>query len=106
MEGLYHTKFSGRLRVFLVCGKGYVVIDDQATSLTDPTPLRHIAEGLRIEMQREADAKAALKFKRIKRACMCCSKVFASEGVHNRLCSGCRADPEQFNMRQVLRRRG
>jgi hypothetical protein len=104
--GEYVSKYSGRLAVFLVRGKGYVVIDEQANSLTDPTPFRLIAEGLRAKLQREADLKVAAKLKQIKRPCLCCSKVFASEGIHNRLCSSCQADPAQLRIRDNLRRRG
>ncbi len=94
------------LKVHLVRGKGYVVIDEQANSLTDPTPFRLIAEGLRTKLQREADVKVATKLKRVRRPCLCCSEVFASEGVHNRLCNECRADPDQSKIRRTLQRRG
>jgi hypothetical protein len=36
------------------------------------------------------NAKADRAAKRQVRACMCCTKPFASEGIHNRLCDGCR----------------
>jgi hypothetical protein len=28
------------------------------------------------------------------RSCLCCDKMFASQGLHNRLCDGCRAGGE------------
>jgi len=28
---------------------------------------------------------------KMKRECMCCNKQFLSEGIHNRICNGCKA---------------
>lgn len=36
--------------------------------------------------QKETDAAA----RKMTRACMCCRRPFDSEGIHNRLCDGCR----------------
>jgi hypothetical protein len=47
-----------------------------------------------------------LKAERIKeRKCMCCQTVFRSEGIHNRLCSTCRAqnfDPAMMQTNAVM----
>lgn len=72
--------------VDLVRGQGYVVLDLKRTRLTDPSPFRMVAERARDELQRAADKRA----KRGPRPCLNCGCVFASEGVHNRLCKSCR----------------
>jgi hypothetical protein len=46
----------------------------------------HQARAAAKELQAVADAKAL----RGPRACMCCQAEFISEGIHNRLCDGCR----------------
>ena len=69
-----------------VAGRGYVVIDATSGWVTEPTPFRVQADRARDEYQRKADAKA----KRGPRDCLGCGKPFDSEGVHNRMCGGCR----------------
>lgn len=65
----------------------FVVVDAQGKvqgkfrSLADAA--RH-----RDTCQREADRQA----KRGPRPCMCCARIFKSEGIHNRLCDVCRRD--------------
>jgi hypothetical protein len=38
-----------------------------------------------------AQARTDAKLKRGTRACMCCRAPFESEGIHNRMCTRCRA---------------
>lgn len=66
---------------------GHAVFDPEGLRVSDYMPFRLQAETRRAQLQREADAKA----KRGPRACMCCGETFDSEGIHHRLCNGCRA---------------
>lgn len=47
------------------------------------------------------------KAKRGPRACMCCGRVFQSQGVHNRLCDSCRKTPDHLGeaVRPVIARK-
>lgn len=65
---------------------GYVVIDPDGGHASRLIRFRPEADQLRAKLQRKADAKA----KRGPRPCLCCGASFVSEGVHNRLCGGCR----------------
>lgn len=67
-------------------GKGYAVLDPDGGMCGAPMKFRHLADHLRGRLQREADAKS----KRGPRACLGCSATFDSEGIHHRLCNGCR----------------
>jgi len=75
-------------------GKGYVVRDPEGRQVADFTPFRIRAEQLRDRLQREADAKA----KRGPRPCLSCGSSFVSEGIHYRLCSGCRSRADGSSM--------
>lgn len=47
----------------------------------------HVEAECRLQkLQEEARQKSATR----ERPCMCCGKVFESEGIHNRLCNYCR----------------
>lgn len=76
--------------VQLVRGQGYVVTDEHGKYLTGPSPFHSHVDRLRETMQREAQAKANAVAKVGVRPCMCCQKAFQSEGIHNRMCNGCR----------------
>ncbi len=75
-------------------GKGYLVRDPEGRQVGDITPFRTRAEQLRDRLQREADAKA----KRGPRPCLSCGSSFVSEGIHHRLCSGCRSRGDGSSM--------
>ncbi|MDT8856462.1 hypothetical protein RNZ50_15820 [Paracoccaceae bacterium Fryx2] len=75
-----------RHQVVWVPGSGFVVVDPDGQRVGAPSDTRPQAERLRDEAQRAADAKA----KRGPRACLCCGRVFESEGIHNRMCGPCR----------------
>jgi hypothetical protein len=73
--------------VELIRGQGYAVFDLAGKRLSEPTPFRPVAERQRSTLQAEADRKA----KRGPRACLRCGHGFESEGIHNRMCTPCRA---------------
>lgn len=81
-------------RTELIQGKGYVVLDPKGGRAGGISPFRIQAEQLRDRLQREADAKV----KRGPRACLCCRATFVSEGIHHRLCNGCRARSDGGSM--------
>lgn len=66
-------------------GGSYYVRDPQGALLRTAYAGRQAALTRRDNLQREADQKA----KRGPRPCMCCGSTFNSDGIHNRLCSGC-----------------
>ena len=69
-----------------ILGLGYIVRDQNGKQLTVPSPFRLQADRKREELQRVFDKTA----KRGPRACLCCGKEFASEGIHHRMCLPCR----------------
>ncbi|NEX47636.1 hypothetical protein [Pseudotabrizicola algicola] len=75
-------------------GKGYAVFDPEGAMCGRITPFRVQAEQLRDRLQRAADLKA----KRGPRPCLSCSTEFASEGIHHRLCNGCRGRSDGGSM--------
>ncbi|WP_151720189.1 hypothetical protein [Gemmobacter serpentinus] len=68
-------------------GGSYCVRDPNGALLPARYASRQAALMSREDLQREADRKA----KRGPRACMCCGATFQSDGIHNRLCTDCRA---------------
>lgn len=71
--------------------RGYVVIDPEGRPQSAIYGNRDTAVTRAESLQRHADAAA----RRGPRACLCCGATFDSEGIHNRLCPGCRgrSDP-------------
>lgn len=87
MVGMADYARPGCYRVQHLSGMGYVVLDPSGQVIRDSqTPCKVRAEQQRDTLQREADQKA----KRIDRPCLCCQRVFASAGIHNRMCDACR----------------
>ncbi|MCB1395945.1 MAG: hypothetical protein KDJ98_08225 [Rhodobacteraceae bacterium] len=74
-----------RFRVEYVTGRGYQVVDPDGRIVLQPTQ-RDIAEAKRAALQAALDTKA----RRGPRPCLCCGRVFESEGIHNRMCAPCR----------------
>ena len=73
---------------------GYVVLDPLGKPVTSGNAFIIQATRDCRDLQRAADQKNKVG----PRACLCCQREFPSEGVHNRLCNGCRgrdagADP-------------
>ena len=64
----------------------YAVLTPEGRSAEVGIAFKAEAERRRDALQRLADQAA----KRGPRACMCCGNGFPSDGVHNRLCDGCR----------------
>lgn len=76
-----------RYRAEYISGTGYVVIGPDGSFVPNSqTPFRQQAERQRDELQCAEDRAK----KRGARPCMCCGKVFTSDGIHNRLCDPCR----------------
>jgi hypothetical protein len=75
-----------RYRVYLMSGRGFVVLDPKGDRVTEPVSSRDRAVEKCAQLQMEHDRPA----KRGPRACLCCGTKFASEGVHNRMCGKCR----------------
>ena len=50
--------------------------------LTGACSTKELAEGAIERIKRRA--------RRVTRPCMCCGQPFESEGIHNRMCGGCR----------------
>lgn len=68
-------------------GQGYFVINPRGQKVTCHYRTQWEAEERLEKLRREASVKA----KRGPRPCMCCGKVFDSDGVHNRLCGPCKS---------------
>jgi hypothetical protein len=66
--------------------KGYAVYDPEGLRISDWTDDKGHAVRLMKQKQHYANARA----RKTKRPCMCCSNVFDSEGIHNRMCLNCR----------------
>lgn len=80
-----------RYRCEYMTGLGYVVFGpDGALVPGSQTRCKMQAERHRAELQR-ADDRAK---KRGPRPCMCCERLFSSDGIHNRLCDDCRRRSE------------
>jgi hypothetical protein len=62
----------------------------------------HAAEAARGHGQRRDDAKVSRKV----RPCMTCRKPFESEGIHNRMCNGCRAQNGEWDPYALAPRSG
>lgn len=87
MVGMADYARPGSYQVQHPSGIGYVVLAPSGQVIRDSqTPFKVRAEQQRDVLQREADQKA----KRIDRPCLCCQRVFASAGIHNRMCDACR----------------
>jgi hypothetical protein len=85
-----HTKpRPARYQVEFLPGHGYYVIDPDGKRASIYTLSRVMAEQWCDTKQRAADAAR----KRIDRPCLCCGAIFASEGIHNRMCNACRTRP-------------
>jgi len=75
-----------RFRVDYVPGKGHVVFDPddvQTHAYLSASQAHRVCEEL------QAAWNAVRKIG--PRACLCCGGTFESEGIHNRMCSRCRA---------------
>lgn len=80
-----------RYRVDHMSGLGYVVLDPTGCAVPGSvTRFRQEAAQRCDELQRAADIKA----KRGPRPCLRCGTTFHSEGIHNRMCSNCRAQSD------------
>lgn len=74
--------------------RGYVVLDPSGTPVTSGTAFVIAATRDCRDLQQAADQRNKVG----PRPCMSCAREFLSEGMHNRLCAGCRgrdagADP-------------
>ena len=68
-------------------GLGYVVVDpDDNVVPGTQTSSREIADLQAKGLQSARDAR----LKRGPRNCLCCGRMFVSEGIHNRMCDSCR----------------
>lgn len=88
--GQNHGKPKPKVGVFTVeyvAGRGHVVVDPDGRFASAVYSRPDQARALRDSKQRAFD----LARKRGPRACMTCREEFQSEGVHNRLCTGCRS---------------
>lgn len=82
-----HSKpAQARFRVEYRSGKGYFVQDAAGARVSSYFAREDPALTARDGAQKTWDAK----HKRKPRPCLCCGRVFQSEGVHNRLCASCR----------------
>jgi hypothetical protein len=70
--------------------EGWVAVNGEGRQVSESFGSRSQAEAWSLAAQKAADLKA----KRGPRACMCCGKQFASQGIHNRLCNPCRGRDE------------
>lgn len=66
---------------------GWVVLDPRGTPCSAPFGQKRFAEDWRDAAQREANRRAKCG----PRPCLRCGQTFKSEGIHNRMCDGCRA---------------
>ncbi len=74
--------------------RGFVVLDPAGKPVTEGTAFVIAATRDCRDLQQAMDRKNKVG----PRACLSCAREFESEGIHNRLCSGCRgrdagADP-------------
>ena len=67
-------------------GQGYAVFDEDGVRISGYNPPHEAVAGI-LERKR---AKSARDAGRRNRNCLCCGAVFASQGIHNRLCRPCR----------------
>lgn len=74
-----------KFRVEYVPNKGYFVADPDGKRVTGYASREATDHACEIK-QRMADTAR----KRINRPCLRCGTVFASEGIHNRMCNRCR----------------
>ena len=83
---VHFDTYRPRFRVERITGQ-YRIIGPDGAPLDQKFTCKSAAETRCTSMQQEADAAA----KRVARPCMCCGRVFESEGIHNRLCGFCRS---------------
>lgn len=88
MTAVYHSRITGRYFIEPLAFQGYVICDADGKQVGEPSMFRAALHRKMEELQREADRKA----KRGPRPCLRCGDQFASEGIHNRMCAGCRAN--------------
>lgn len=74
-----------RFRVEVLPGKGHIVYDPEGLAVTQPDTAEN-AEIARATLQDAWNETHKIG----ERPCMCCGRLFESEGIHNRLCSSCR----------------
>ena len=86
MAGYLHPAPGKNFYLVYTIKGGYAVHDPHGIRVSDGQPKKAAADAICAELQAAADAKS----KRGVRPCMCCSKSFESDGVHNRLCLNCR----------------
>ena len=87
---------AGRFTVQLVNNdrSRFAVFDPDDRQVSDVFPSRGAANVERDRLQRAKDAQS----KRGKRACLCCGTSFDSEGIHHRMCNGCRLRGDALGM--------
>lgn len=82
-------------RVKAVSRHKYVVVDQAGERHGRPTTRDMAEERVEVLQRRDERARNARE-----RPCLCCGRNFRSEGIHNRLCTPCRAGaddlPPQF----------
>ncbi|WP_296639128.1 hypothetical protein [Roseinatronobacter sp.] len=64
----------------------YVVINSDGEKVSPFIVDERLAEREGARLQHELDARKRAGF----RPCLCCEATFWSDGIHNRLCDGCR----------------
>ncbi|MCW1934092.1 hypothetical protein [Pararhodobacter zhoushanensis] len=74
-----------RYRVEYRTRGGFVVVNPAGHVVYGPCT-RELAETKCDRLQKAADATAKIG----PRPCLCCGATFQSEGIHNRMCNGCR----------------
>jgi hypothetical protein len=75
-----------RHRAEFLPGRGYYVADPDGRRVSGFYHSEDVALNMCATIQADADAAS----KRKRRPCMCCGAEFMSEGIHNRMCDGCR----------------
>lgn len=82
------------LTVDYVPSRGHCVRDASGARVSRWFLQKSVAERHRDELQRQEDSRK----KRGPRPCLCCGTVFQSDGIHNRLCTSCRARDDGGSM--------
>ena len=76
----------GKYTVRYMFGAGYAVFDPDGNRVGETMAEERQANGYPKAMKTRADRAA----KKAQRPCITCRTVFASEGIHNRICLSCR----------------
>lgn len=83
----------------------YHVLSPEGDVVSGPFTDHNKAQMACDSRQKAVDSKS----KKGPRSCLCCGETFASEGVHNRLCTGCRGyahDTQAYSFINPRRRTG